>query len=79
MRATTDACGGRNVSAADRPQADLFGEDLIGPASSACVAGTGPGVNAPARRGRRRTAHDQRERPNGEPLQVAIDRLDEDP
>ena len=77
MRATTDAIARRDLPPADRPQADLFVEDPIGPKSSACVAG--PCDDAPARLGHRRTAPDHRERPTGEPLRVPIDQLDDDP
>lgn len=77
MRATTDAFSGRDIAAADRSQADFFIEDLIGPETSARVAG--PGDHAAGRHAQRRTTPGGRERPTGEPLRVAIDQLDEDP
>lgn len=77
MRATPDALAGRDVPTADLPQADLFVEDLIGPQTSACAAR--PADDVPARRGHRPTAPEYREHPTGEPLQVPIDQLDDDP
>lgn len=77
MRPPTDASAGRGAMAADHPQSDLFVEDLIGP--DAPPGRDSPGDEAPARRGRRRIVADDFGPPAGEPLQVPIDRLVDNP
>ncbi len=77
MRATTDDFASRDIPAADRSQADFFVEDLIGPEMSAPLAGSGD--DAASRPAARRTTPGHHERPTGEPLQLPIDQLDEDP
>lgn len=71
----TDRSAGAMV--AERPQSDLFVEDLIG--GEAPASDGSRGDEAPARRAHRHAVADDGGRRAGEPLQVPIDQLDADP
>jgi ParB family chromosome partitioning protein len=77
MRRATDAPAHRYVPVIDRQQPGLFGEDLPGPGPQAVEDVRGD--DAGTRRVPRRAVQAGREPTDGEPLQVPIDQLDDDP